>query len=197
MIYYTLDAAKGAMQPGDELCVSTEDAEIIQVVEDYNIQVPFVRPAELASDSAGSQEVIQHAMDWYSAEGKIFDVVVLLQVTSPLRRAKHVKEALALWHKEIDMVVSVKETDSNPYYVLFEEDETGFLQKSKTGDFTRRQDCPKVYEYNGAVYVISVSSFLQKGLKNFNQKRKLLMTKRDSVDIDDILDLKFAEILIK
>ena len=196
MIEYTLDAAKGAMEEGDELCVSTDDAEINQVVENHGIKVPFVRPAELASDTAGSEEVIRHALDWYKKKGLDFDVVVLLQVTSPLRNAQHVKEALDLWSDEIDMVVSVKETDANPYYVLFEEDVEGFLQKSKEGKFTRRQDCPKVYEYNGAVYVMSVPAVKNKGIFNFNKKRKFTMSKESSVDVDDHIDFKLAEILI-
>lgn len=197
MIHYTLDAAKGAMEEGDELCVSSDDAEIIQVVESYGVKVPFVRPAELASDTASSQQVIEHALNWYALRNQSFDVVALLQVTSPLRTAQHVKEALALWSPDIDMVVSVKETDSNPYYVLFEEDEDGFLQKSKEGKFTRRQDCPKVYENNGAVYIYNPNHFLSQGLDRMKQKRKYLMQKVDSIDIDDSLDFQLAELIIQ
>jgi CMP-N,N'-diacetyllegionaminic acid synthase len=97
----------------------------------------------------------------------------------------------------VDMVVSVKETDSNPYYVLFEEDRNEFLQKSKQGTFTRRQDCPKVYEYNGAVYVMSISTLKNNGIFNFNKKRKFTMSKESSVDVDDIIDFRLAEILMK
>lgn len=197
MIDYTLDAAKGAMEEGDELCVSTDDAEIIQVVESFGVKVPFVRPSELASDTAGSEEVIQHALDWYEEKGLDFDVVVLLQVTSPLRNAQHVKEALALWSPEIDMVVSVKETDSNPYYVLYEEDENGHLQKSKEGKFTRRQDCPKVYEYNGAIYIINCQSLRQKSMNAFKKFKKKIMDKRSSIDVDDIIDFQLAELMLQ
>jgi len=141
--------------------------------------------------------VIRHALDWYKDKGIGFDVVVLLQATSPLRNAQHVKEALAIWSPETDMVVSVKEADSNPYYVLFEEDKEGFLQKSKEGNFTRRQDCPEVYEYNGAVYVVNVSAVKKKGIVNFNKKRKFIMSKESSVDVDDLIDFKLAEFLME
>lgn len=197
MIYYTLDAAMGAMEEGDELCISTEDAEIIQVVQDYGVRVPFVRPPELASDTAGSEEVIRHALEWYRAHGRDFEIVVLLQVTSPLRNAEHVKEALGVWSSDIDMVVSVKETDANPYYVLFEEDQEGFLRKSKEGNFTRRQDCPKVYEYNGAIYVLSVERFTTTSFKDFTRIRKVIMSKLSSIDIDDQIDFIMAEYFIK
>ena len=194
MIYYTLDSAIGAMEPEDDLCVSTDDSEILQVVKDYGVKVPFVRPSPLASDTAGSKEVIQHAIDWYMAEGKKFDVVILLQVTSPLRNAQHIKEALGLWEDHLDMVVSVKETDANPYYVLFEEDKDGFLQRSKKGSFTRRQDCPKVYELNGAIYIMHPNSIKGKSEKKM---KKYAMSKLESVDIDDRIDLIFAETLLK
>ena len=196
LIEYTIDAAKGAMEEGDELCVSTDDPEIIQVVEDYGIKTPFVRPAELASDKAGSEEVIRHALDWYKEKEQDFDVVVLLQVTSPLRNANHVKEAISSWYPSLDMVVSVKETESNPYYVLFEEDPKGFLQKSKNGEFTRRQDCPKVYEYNGAIYIISVEALQEKKWAEFNQIKKYVMNSVVSQDIDSELDLIIIKALL-
>lgn len=197
MIEYTLDAAKGAMEPEDELCLSTDDNEIIQVAKDYGVEVPFVRPAELASDTASSEAVIKHAIEWYKETGKSFDLVVLLQVTSPLRSATHVKEALTHWSNDVDMIVSVKETDSNPYYVLFEENEEGFLEKSKEGNFTRRQDCPKVYEYNGAIYVFSVEKFITQGFGGFTKIKKAEMPKLNSIDIDDQLDFIMAEYCIK
>jgi N-acylneuraminate cytidylyltransferase len=197
MIYYTLDAAKEAAETGDEICVSTDDLEIIGAVQNYGLEVPFVRPAELASDTASSQQVIEHAIQWYAQCGQEFDVIVLLQVTSPLRNGKHVKEALELWSPDLEMVVSVKETDSNPYYVLFEENEKGFLLRSKEGHFTRRQDCPVVYEFNGAIYIISLSAFIEKGFGGFTKIKKYVMDKRSSVDIDDAIDFQLVEILIK
>lgn len=197
MICYTIDAAKGALEPGDELCVSTDDPEIIQVLQGYGVVVPFMRPSEFASDTATTQQVISHAIEWYHNRGKIFDVVVLMQPTSPLRNANHVKEALKLWNKDIDMVASVKETDSNPYYVLFEEDDTGFLQKSKEGSFTRRQDCPKVYELNGAIYVMNILSMLNNIKTKEKKILKYLMDKIDSIDVDDIQDFEVVQLILE
>ena len=195
MICYSIDAAKGAMEPGDVLCVSTDDSEIIQVIQDYGIDIPFKRPDNLATDTANTKQVIAHAIEWYNLRGYVFDVIILLQPTSPLRNAIHVKEALRLWSKEIDMVVSVKVTDSNPYYILFEEDENGLLKKSKDGEFTRRQDCPEVYELNGAIYIINALTFLDK-TKVENKNRKYLMNKIDSIDVDDEVDFYTAEIVL-
>ena len=197
MINYTLDAVLPLLGNNDEVCVSTDSKEIKDVVEKNGIKVPFIRPNYLASDSATTKDVINHALEWYSNNNKLFDLVVLLQPTSPLRTSIHIKECLKLWNKDIDMIVSVKETDANPYYVLFEEDQNLFLKKSKEGSFTRRQDCPKVYEYNGAIYVISVDSLKHKDFNNFDRKKKYLMSKESSIDVDDFIDFNLAELMIK
>lgn len=197
MIEYTLDAAIGAMEDGDELCVSTDDSEIIQVIENYGVKVPFVRPAELASDTAGSQEVIDHALCWYEDRGHSFDVVVLLQVTSPLRNASHIKEALLLYNDNLDLVTSVKITDSNPYYLLYEENNIGLLEKSKVGMYTRRQDCPIVYELTGAIYIINAGSIKKNTLTELKKIEKYVMSKLNSVDIDDDLDYIVAQNYLK
>ena len=196
LIYYTLDAATGAAEKEDVVCVSTDDQEIIANVEEYGLKVPFVRPQELASDTASSHDVLKHALQWYAKQNEYFDVIVLLQVTSPLRTAEHLKGALNTWTIGVEMVVSVKETDANPYYVLFEEDNAGFLQKSKEGNFTRRQDCPKVYEYNGAIYVINAKAILAKPLNELKRVIKYEMPKEASVDIDTRIDLDLAEIIL-
>jgi len=194
MINYSIDAVLPLLKSNDELCVSTNDKEIIEVVEKNGISVPFIRPDYLSSDTTSTQEVVDHALQWYSNQGIHFDILVLLQPTSPLRTTINIQEALKLWNKEIDMIVSVKKTDANPYFVLFEEDQYGYLQKSKKGEYTRSQDCPKVYEYNGAIYIMSVNSIKN---NSFSRKIKYLMAKKNSIDIDDVIDFKLAELLIK
>lgn len=130
LIYYAIDVAR-AIVDDTHICVSTDDDQIIRVVEQYGLSVPFIRPTELATDTAGSYGVLLHALSFYESKGEHFDAVVLLQVTSPFRTVNHVREALNLYNKDLDMVVSVKETDSNPYYLCFEEDTEGMLHISK------------------------------------------------------------------
>ena len=124
------------------------------------------------------------------------DFVVLLQPTSPFRNDTNIKESLALFNKNIDMVVSVKETKSNPYFTLYEETSEGFLIKSKKGGFTRRQDIPKVWEFNGAIYIINVLSIKSKKIHEFKKVIKYEMDEIFSTDIDNKLDWLFAETLI-
>lgn len=135
-------------------------------------------------------------MDFAEQQGKRPDVVILLQPTSPFRTAQHIREAMELYHPEIDMVVSVKETKSNPYYVLFEEDEQGYLRKSKEGSFARRQDCPEVWEYNGAIYIIKTESLKEKRLNRFKRIVKHVMDQYSSIDIDDKLDWMVSKLIV-
>ncbi len=196
LIYYTIDVAR-AIVPDDNICVSTDDNEIIQCVEKHNLKVPFVRPAELATDTAGTYEVLLHALNFYEKQGKQFDNIILLQNTSPFRTAEDVKKSLTIYSDDIDMVVSVKETSSNPYYNCFEEDDKGFLKISKgDGLFTRRQDVPKAYEYNGAIYVINPDSLKKMPLGKFTRRKKYVMDDIHSVDLDNMIDWKFAEFLL-
>lgn len=196
LIYYTIDAAREVVDDKD-ICVTTDDDEFIELVEKYELKVPFKRPKEFATDYIGGDDFIKHALDYYKTQGIFYDCVILLQPTSPFRKGFQIKEALTLFNVELDMVVSVKETSSNPYYVLFEENEKGFLEKSKKGNFVRRQDCPKVWEYNGAIYVINVKSIETSTIAQFTKVKKYQMDQISSIDIDSQIDWMFAEMMMK
>lgn len=197
LIYYTIDVARGLVKDKD-ICVSTDDPNIIKCVENYGLRVPFVRPDELATDTAGTYEVLLHALEYYESQGRHYDVVILLQNTSPFRTAEHVKEALKLYRPDIDMVVSVNQTKTNPYYNCFEEDSKGFLKKTiDSKSLVRRQDAPVTYEYNGAIYVINTLQMKKMPLGKFSRRVKYVMDDTHSVDLDNIIDWKFAEFIIK
>ena len=181
-----------------DICLSTDDDSIIKVAEDYGLKVPFKRPSELASDTAGSYEVILHALDFYENKGFRYDNIVLLQPTSPFRTKEDVEGCLAKYDEQCDMVVSVKPAAANPYYDIFEEDNEGFLVISKgNGKIIRRQEAPKCYEFNGAVYVFNISSLKEMHMNDFKKVRFFEMSVNHSVDLDTILDWKYAELLIQ
>lgn len=196
LIYYTIDCAR-AICDDDDICVSTDDPEIIYMVEKYGLKVPFVRPVELATDTAGTYEVLLHALDYYEKHGRHYDVVLLLQNTSPFRTAEHVIEALQLYTPDIDMVVSVKVCSANPYYCVFEEDEEGFLHVCKgDGNIVRRQDAPKVYEYNGAIYIMNVEKLKTTHMHKMQKRVKYVMDDKSSFDLDTMWDWKMAEMMV-
>lgn len=197
LIYYTIDCARAICQDED-ICVSTDDDEIIQVVEDYGLKVPFKRPEALATDTAGTYEVLLHALDFYEKQGRHYDALILLQNTSPFRTAEHVKEALELYTPGVDMVVSVKECAANPYYCVFEEDSEGYLHICKgDGNIFRRQDAPKVYEYNGAIYVMNAMVLKKTHMHKMQKRIKYVMDDLSSFDLDTMWDWKMAEMIKK
>lgn len=196
LIQYTIDAAREVFSD-EEIIVSTDSEEIRQTVIDQGLKVPFLRPQHLATDKAGTHEVLLHALDFMEERGVKNETLVLLQPTSPFRTSAQIKEALKLYTPELDMVVSVKETSSNPYYVLKEENEEGFLEASKKGDFKTRQEAPKVWELNGAIYIINVKSLRAKPISEFAKVKKFVMDELSSLDIDSPLDWQLAETIIK
>jgi N-acylneuraminate cytidylyltransferase len=192
LILYSIEIAR-AITTDENICVSTDDDQIISVVENLGLKVPFKRPEELATDTATSNDVILHAISFYERRGVYYDVVVLLQPTSPLRTVQQLKEAMSLYNDNLDMVVSVKK--SHAAAVLCKEDENGFLQSGLPITASRRQDIPDYYEYNGAIYVINIKSLKEKGMNNFTRKVKYLMPELNSVDIDDESDWLLAEMI--
>lgn len=197
LIHYTIEAARSVFDDS-VICVSTDYEKIKRVSEQTGLKVPFLRPKNLATDTADSRSVLLHAYEFYKNEKEYeADVVILLQPTSPFRNVTHIKEAIKLYHDGLDMVVSVKETDSNPYFVLYEENEEGYLEKSKKGNFTRKQDVPKVWELNGAIYVMNVDALKKKQPKDFEKVVSYKMEPEDSVDVDTELDWEVVNVLVK
>lgn len=196
LIQYTIEAAKKVFKL-EEICISTDSREVIEIAQSLHLNVPFVRPDYLSSDNVGSQEVLLHALAFWDVNYYSPDVIILLQPTSPFRNEFNIREGLSFYNSNIDMVVGVKETKVNPYFVLKEEDENGFLKASKPSLFARRQDCPKVYEVNGAFYAINPQSLSKSQIQSFDKVVKYVMDEISSLDIDDQFDWLMAETFIK
>lgn len=199
LIQYSLDFVSNYISK-DNICVSTDSKDIKNIVENYGYSVPFLRPAEFATDYVGTREVLLHSYNYYKSIGQSYKYILLIQPTSPIRDPKVLDEILKIKDSQenFDMIVSVKEAKSNPYFNLFEMNDDGFLVKSKKGSFVRRQDCPKVYEFNGAFYFIKIDSLMNSEIGEFEKIIKVV--NNDSVfniDIDTFEDWKNAEMLIK
>lgn len=196
LIMYSIDMAR-TLASDTDICVSTDDEAIAQVATEAGLEVPFLRPAHLSTDTAGSREVMLHAVEYYRSLGREYDTIVLLQPTSPLRTAEDVRGCIELYNDRIDMVVSVKPAASNPYYNCFETDSDGYLHISKgDGLYTRRQDAPKAWEFNGAVYVINIESLKAMPMGKFARRVMYEMPTERSIDLDTPADWAIAEYLI-
>jgi CMP-N,N'-diacetyllegionaminic acid synthase len=194
LICYSIDDAR-ALTSDEHICISTDDNKIIETVENYGLKVPFKRPDELATDSATTNSVLLHALSFYEKRGYSYDVIILLQPTSPLRKVKHIQEALSLYTDYIDMVVSVKQ--SHVAAILCHENDKGFLELTFNKSNKGRQDFDKYYEYNGSIYIINVESLKKKGMAGFTRKKKYVMDELHSVDIDTEMDWKLTEFIVK
>lgn len=198
LINYSIELAREFADDSD-ICLSTDDTKIVECASQSGLKVPFLRPVTLSSDEAPMDGVILHAISYYADAANLPDQVILLQPTSPFRQMFHVKEALQEFTENIDMVVSVSSSKSNPYYNIFEEDQQGMLHISKgDGGISTRQKAPPVFIFNGAIYVINVPSFLKcKSLSKLKRIKKYLMEEKYSLDIDDDNDWNRAESLFR
>lgn len=193
LVCYTIDIAR-TLTSDENICVSTDDDEIIKVVEEYGLDIPFKRPNHLSTDTATTNDVLLHAVYFYESKGKKYDTIVLLQPTSPLRTVKQIKEAIALYHDDLDMVVSVRKSHS--VSVLCEENEEGFLEFCFNKNGLRRQDAPTYYEYNGAIYIINIEQLKKLSLIGLTKKIKYVMDEKSSIDIDSQIDWIIAESIL-
>lgn len=194
LIAYSIDIAR-AFTDDENICVSTDSEEIKRVVEEYGLKVPFLRPEYLATDTATSNDVLVHAVNFFKNQGRMYRRLCLLQPTSPLRTVEDVQGALDLYRDDIDMVTGM--VKSHAPSILNEEDENGFMVSVFNKEGLGRQYVREMYETNGAVYVMNVKSLLEKGMKGFSRKVKYVMSKEHSVDIDDIVDFMLVETIMK
>ncbi len=178
--------------------VSTDDEEIVKIAREHGAQVPYKRPAELATDEAAKIPAIEHLVQHLEAQGMKISTVVDLQPTSPLRLTSDILEALTL-SEGSQLVVSVTEPSHNPYYTLVEVQGDGHLALSKAAGYLRRQDAPVVWGLNGAIYVWQREALGRAALQGFWSARSVpfVMPRHRSVDIDDILDFEVAEWLFR
>lgn len=195
LINYSIDIAR-KFTSDKNICVSTDSAEIINVVEAYGLGTFFKRPEALASDFASTYDVLLHAYNQFLDLGIQYTKIVLLQPTSPFRTRKQLSEAMSLYHSDIDMVVSVCKSDANPYYNLFQENKQKYIIPVIESNFTRRQDIPDVYSLNGSIYIINTKSLIERPMHKFNKVVKYEMDQVSSVDLDTEFDWMLAEFII-
>ena len=187
LIAWTIEAALAA-RALDRVVVTTDDAEIAEIAVAHGADVPFLRPAELARDKTPGIDPVLHALDMLPG----FEVVVLLQPTSPLRTADDIDAAVAL--SDGNNVVGV--TKAAHVAWTFGMDAAGVLEIGNTAFAPRRQDAPALFALNGAIYVSATKrvyqhrGFLVPGTLGYD------MPAERSVDIDGPMDWRLAELLL-
>lgn len=192
LISYTIKAAQESSHLTDYL-VSSDDKEIIDIARSYGAPVPFVRPAELATDTIRNSDVIIHALEFMEAKnGLQYDIVVLLQPTAPIRKSGHIDEAIMrLWESELDTLASVKGPYQKRDPILKRIDHDGLLVPyCKKDDLDPREP---FYVYNAALYAVKRDYLLKNRIWVSDKQEYLLMDKYHSTDVDEMSDFITAE----
>lgn len=201
LLAYTVEAVNKS-QLISRCILSTENKKIADIGTKLGVEVPFLRPERLAKDDTPTIDVIQHIINKLAKEEKYFpDTVMILQPTSPLRTAHHIDEAIKLYNKmKADSLVSIIEVPHqyNPYSIM--QMENGYLKpflKYPERD-NLRQKKPIYYARNGAaIYIVDRQVLMEQNTLFGEKILPYKMDKYSSIDIDDMLDLKIAEYLLK
>lgn len=193
LIAWTIDAAHKSRYI-DRTILSSDDPNIIEVCQQHGCEVPFIRPAHLASDTASSHAVVVHAAQ---SVGN-YDLIILLQPTSPLRTAADIDAALERFLSAgATNCISVCPASEHPHW-MFTSDDRHCLKRYEQGSFgaQRRQDLPQLFIPNGAMYIIQAKLLEQAGSMILEGATAYEMDAADSVDIDNEIDFQLAQILL-
>jgi CMP-N-acetylneuraminic acid synthetase len=196
LIHYTILAAKESKYI-HYIIVSTDDDEIANVSVSDGVIV-LKRPEEISSDDSPTMDAILHTLEQCEFQDIHPEIVVLLQPTSPLRTSSDIDAALELFmHSECDSVISVVEAPHPPHWDMVIE---GLYLKPVFNAQSlkmRRQDLPKAYSPNGAIYIASVATLKKNHSFDCPKTKPYIMAAEKSIDIDSEVDLFFADALIK
>ena len=198
LLEYTVNAAK-ASKIIDRLILSTDSEEIADVGRILGIEVPFIRPGELAKDDTPMVPVLEHAVASLEQLGWSPDIVVLLQPTAPLRKGQHIIDAVTMLRtSKCDSVASVVEVPRHysPDYVMRIEDGKLVNFLAEGYNFTRRQEARPAYSRDGTVYVVRRDVIVNTHSLYGKDCRPLIIPNNESINIDTIEDWESAEKLL-
>jgi len=174
--------------------VSSDDDEILEISKKYGAGI-LKRPKELATDTASSEVVVKHAIESINEN---FDYIILLQPTSPLRDVENINNAFEnLFEEDATALISVCKID-NKILKAFKKNKDGFIEGISNNEypFKRRQDLPKTFISNGAIYIVKVDKFLENNSFLTDKTISYMMNEIESIDIDSMKDLEKTNRLI-
>ena len=189
LMVWTIEAALKSKYITKTIVSSDSDA-ILEIAKKYQAQV-IKRPAELATDEARSEPVMAHALIELAENGDIYDYVILLQPTSPLRIAEDIDAAiLTLLKSDATALISVYEANHHPLKA-FTANDNGYLNGLVNNEFPfmPRQVLPKAFYPNGAIYLIKTENFLEKNQLFTDKTIAFEMPIEKSVDVDNLDDI--------
>jgi len=185
----------------DEVMVTTDYQDIAKIAKENGASVPFLRPAELSTDTATSFEAINHTIEFYRDNlKKEFDYIILLEPTSPLREDRDIDKAITLLlNSNADSIVGISKTeDQNPAF-LINKNQNNFISgyENKHIKVLRRQDIKDVYFFEGTIYISKTDVLLSQKTFYHNNTIGYEVPKYKSLEIDDEYDFIMVEAIMK
>ncbi|WP_429182904.1 cytidylyltransferase domain-containing protein [Aeromonas rivipollensis] len=197
LLQYSIDTAL-ASPSISKVFVSTDDPAIVSVATSSGAVV-IDRPAELATDTSPEWLSWRHAIEWVTVHYGAFDGFISLPATSPLRSVLDVEAAIAKRHEqEADICISVTPANRSPYFNMVKETVDGLVElvNKPSGEVTRRQDAPQVFDITTVVYATTPEFVLEHYGLFSGKVTSIEVPKERAVDIDDIYDFKLAEAIV-
>ncbi len=196
LIAYKIIAAQKCGYEG-RIIVSTDDEEIAEVAKKYGAEVPFMRPDYLASDTASSMDVVEHAVKWLDEnDEKKYDYICLLEPSSPFATPKDLHDALEkIIDNDADTLLGMKEVDVSRRFIWELDDRGGlsnFYNAIYGDDRVRRQDQKPEYTMNGCMYIAKMSYFRKNKIFHSTNSLPYIMPEERSTEIDDMNQFNFA-----
>ena len=201
LIAYSIKSAIGSKLLED-LIISTDSLEIAKVAKKYGGSVPFLRPSEIATDSASSVDVVRHALKFMErSKGVVYDACMLLQPTNPLRSSSQIDQAINLFATtKLDSVVSMVNVGAMHPHRMYGLAENGILEpfvKNLDNPMLPRQQLPPIYIRSGDIYLTSRDVVLNGADLIGKKSLGLIVKPEDTINIDSETDLVVARSLIK
>lgn len=199
LIGWTIEQAQSSKYI-DEIFVSTDSNEIAAVAEDFGIKVPFLRPAELATDTSPSSAFVLHTIDYYRNKGQEFDYILLLEPTSPLRDITDINIAIEqlLNHDTAKSIVGVSKVEATHPAFLVDISKEGllkpYLKEMKT---LRRQELSDLYFFEGSLYLSDIDFYIKEQTFYHDLTLPYVVPKYKVYEIDDIVDFYIVEKILE
>ncbi len=198
LITWTIEEAKKVSYI-DKLIVSTDDPEIAELSRKNNAEVPFLRPEHLAMDDSRGIDVVIHSIKWFKSQDNKYDIILLLQPTSPLRSAEDIIQSIHLLKKnKVKAVISVCEVEHSPCWMNtlpVDLNMNSFMKPEIQNK--NRQELPTYYRINGAIYIAYSYYILKNSSFLGSEAYAYIMPKERSIDIDSQQDIDLAEYLLR
>lgn len=199
LIGWSINVAK-QIDRASRVIVSTDSKKISDVALEYGAEVPFMRPKELSLDSSPEWDVWKHAIFYLKQEKVIFDGLIVLPVTSPLRNVEDVNKCIDEYENgNVDSVITVSEANRNPYFNMVVKDSNNYLSLviPPSENIATRQEAPIVFDMTTVAYIINPDFVISNDNIFEGLIRSVFIPLERAVDIDTELDFKLAECIVR